>query len=85
MTIVAGELLLIVCAGGMIICDLRILRAHEDMRARMLTLASMVVRDNLGAGDGRRALGTSRRFLRKEGSALVLVNNCFVDIDGGLG
>ena len=57
MTIVAGELLLIGCARGMIIWDLRILRAH-DMRARMLTLASMVVRDNLGAGDGRRALGT---------------------------
>ena len=84
MTIVAGELLFIVCARGMIICDLRIL-STRDMRALMLTLASMVVRDNLGAGDGRRALGTSRRFLRKEGSALVLVNNCFVDIDGGLG
>ena len=56
--IVAGkDLLFIVCARGMIICNLQNMPTH-DMRALMLTLASMVARDNLGARDGRRALGT---------------------------
>ena len=57
MTIVAGELLFIVCARGMIIYDLLNLPAH-DMRARMLTLASMVSGDKLDTRDGRHVLGT---------------------------
>ena len=57
MIIVAGkELLFIVCARGMIICDLRNLPPC-DMRALMLTIASIVVCDNLGTQDGSRALG----------------------------